>query len=418
MKKTITILALAFISLSAFSQIPSWIPNPGQVGTLQAYYGFNGNANDESTNALHLLTSGATLTTDRFGNANSAYSFNGLTDYMTRFNFPSNSGGLFAISIWIKRDASFANTGIAVQKGQYTSLNNMSTGALLVGNANMESRMYIGGSPIQATSSNVGFNVNWNHLVIDYDGANLYCFINGVANGIIASLSPNNTISDLTIGAWKLDGVNSYFFDGKIDDVAIYSGPLTACEIRNMYNSCTLTQPASHSAVDGTTTHFVVTNDCYDNTGITYQWQLHTGTAYANLINTGQFSGVTTNTLTIANVSPSNNNTLYRCIIDNGAGCTQATNGATLTVSNVGIEEKEESTVFGFSPNPAQNNVSITVLPALLNEQYSIFNAVGANVMEGKFSELTSTIDLSDLPNGVYTIQVANKYNKKLMVNN
>ncbi|MBL0257578.1 MAG: T9SS type A sorting domain-containing protein [Bacteroidetes bacterium] len=417
MKKTITILALAFTTLNAFSQIPSWIPNPGVVGTLQAYYGFDGNTNDMTTNALHLLNSGAVLTTDRFGDANSAYNFNGSTDYMTRFNFPASTVGLFAISVWIKRDATFPNTGIAVQKGQYTSVNNISTGALLIGNANMESRMYIGGSPVQATSSNVGFNSNWNHVVLDYDGVNLYCFINGVANGVIASLSPNNTISDLSIGTWKLDGVNSYFFDGKIDDVAIYSGPLTTCEVRDMYNSCTLTQPASHSAVDGTTTQFVVTNDCFDSSSLTYQWQLHTGTAYANLINTGQFSGVTTNTLTISNVSPANNNTLYRCIIDNGAGCTKATTGATLTVSNVGIEEAEESNAFGFSPNPAQNSVAITVLPDLLNEQYSIFNVVGANVMDGKFTDLTSTIDLSELPNGVYTVQVAEKYNKRLVVN-
>ena len=61
--------------------------------------------------------------------------------------------------------------------------------------------------------------------------------------------------------------------------VAIYSGPLTTCEVRDMYNSCTLTQPASHSAVDGTTTQFVVTNDCFDSSSLTYQWQLHTGTA-------------------------------------------------------------------------------------------------------------------------------------------
>ena len=101
MKKTITILALAFTTLNAFSQIPSWIPNPGVVGTLQAYYGFDGNTNDMTTNALHLLNSGAVLTTDRFGDANSAYNFNGSTDYMTRFNFPASTVGLFAISVWL-----------------------------------------------------------------------------------------------------------------------------------------------------------------------------------------------------------------------------------------------------------------------------------------------------------------------------
>ena len=45
---------------------------------LQAYYPFNGNANDESGNGRNgTVNNNATLTTDRFDNANSAYSFDG-----------------------------------------------------------------------------------------------------------------------------------------------------------------------------------------------------------------------------------------------------------------------------------------------------------------------------------------------------
>lgn len=50
---------------------------------LVAYYPFNGNANDESGNGKHaLLISGANLTQDRFGNANSAYYFDGSNDFI------------------------------------------------------------------------------------------------------------------------------------------------------------------------------------------------------------------------------------------------------------------------------------------------------------------------------------------------
>jgi hypothetical protein len=45
-------------------------------------YPFNGNANDVSPNLSHGTVYGATLTTDRFGNPNSAYSFNGISDYI------------------------------------------------------------------------------------------------------------------------------------------------------------------------------------------------------------------------------------------------------------------------------------------------------------------------------------------------
>jgi hypothetical protein len=50
--------------------------NDGLVG----YYPFNGNANDESGN--HGTVHGATLTEDRFGNPNNAYSFDGSDDYI------------------------------------------------------------------------------------------------------------------------------------------------------------------------------------------------------------------------------------------------------------------------------------------------------------------------------------------------
>ena len=53
-----------------------------------ADYPFNGNANDASGNGNNGTVYGATLTTDRFGNPNSAYYFNGLSDYI---DIPNNS---------------------------------------------------------------------------------------------------------------------------------------------------------------------------------------------------------------------------------------------------------------------------------------------------------------------------------------
>jgi len=47
---------------------------------LVAFYPFNGNANDESGNLNNGTVNGATLTTDRFGNGNSAYNFNGIDE--------------------------------------------------------------------------------------------------------------------------------------------------------------------------------------------------------------------------------------------------------------------------------------------------------------------------------------------------
>ena len=49
---------------------------------LVAGYEFTGNANDVSGNGNHGVVNGATPTTDRFGNANSAYSFDGVDDWV------------------------------------------------------------------------------------------------------------------------------------------------------------------------------------------------------------------------------------------------------------------------------------------------------------------------------------------------
>ena len=48
---------------------------------LVAYYPCNGNANDASGNGNNGTVYGASLATDRSGNANSAYEFNGTSDY-------------------------------------------------------------------------------------------------------------------------------------------------------------------------------------------------------------------------------------------------------------------------------------------------------------------------------------------------
>jgi hypothetical protein len=50
---------------------------------LVAYYPLNGNADDMSGNGNHGTVDGATLTQDRFGNQNSAYSFDGVNDYIS-----------------------------------------------------------------------------------------------------------------------------------------------------------------------------------------------------------------------------------------------------------------------------------------------------------------------------------------------
>ena len=93
------------------------LPNNLQSG-LVAYFPFCGNANDQSANLNNGIVNGPTLTSDRFGNANSAYEFDGSNDYIS-IPYSSSIGisNTYSISVW------FLMTGVVVIHGylNYTS---------------------------------------------------------------------------------------------------------------------------------------------------------------------------------------------------------------------------------------------------------------------------------------------------------
>ena len=72
------LMAVALTSQALFAQVPSYVPTNGLV----VYYPFTGNANEQFVNSNNGIINGATLTTDRNGNANSAYNFNGTNSYI------------------------------------------------------------------------------------------------------------------------------------------------------------------------------------------------------------------------------------------------------------------------------------------------------------------------------------------------
>jgi len=64
---------------------------------LIGYWPFNGDANDESGNGNHGVINGATLTCDRYGNPDMAYSFDG-NDYITALRPGLTT---FTVSCWV-----------------------------------------------------------------------------------------------------------------------------------------------------------------------------------------------------------------------------------------------------------------------------------------------------------------------------
>ncbi|XOV67941.1 MAG: LamG-like jellyroll fold domain-containing protein [Fluviicola sp.] len=92
MKRVILPLIAFAFHLNASAQVP--------IDNVLLYMPFNGNANDESGNGNNGTVDGASLTSDRFGNLNSAYYFDGLDDRIDISNnnlVPDNS---LTLSFW------------------------------------------------------------------------------------------------------------------------------------------------------------------------------------------------------------------------------------------------------------------------------------------------------------------------------
>ena len=89
--------------------------------------------------------------------------------------------------------------------------------------------------------------------------------------------------------------------------------------------------PVASSIADSANTSFGVTAS---GTGITYQWQVNTGSGFSNLSNATPYTTVTSATLNITGATFSMNGYTYRCVVSGTYPCTAATStSALLTVA-------------------------------------------------------------------------------------
>ena len=207
---------------------------------LVAYYPFSGNAGDSSGNGNHGTVNGATLTSDRFGNAGKAYSFDGLSNYVDLGSTPSlNSLQVnFTLSYWINKLSSENGMIIA----SYTS-----------GFAGAGWRYHSGvrGDSLDSRfmrSDNINWSVNtakggsinqnvWQHICVVRNGEIFSTYINGLLNStaVVPSVSINtpsmNSLAETKIGINWPAFPNYEYFNGKIDDIRIYNRALTQAEI-------------------------------------------------------------------------------------------------------------------------------------------------------------------------------------------
>ena len=231
--KYLSLLFFLLLDVESFSQIlPSLhgvynvkkIPTNGQI----AFFDFS---SGESGYTL----SGATATTDKNGNSNSAIEVDDATDRITG-QFSDLLNDDFTVSIWAK-----LNSSQPMRKMWLISFGSASTNkAFHLGcryDASLNGNYRVGSwNANHATDDYLGNDYNWKHYVVTYDKSEEeYKFY---VNNSLAHTQSNHSLTidatDFVIGSQL--GYNESWY-GKIDEFGAWNRILTSQEITDLYNN-------------------------------------------------------------------------------------------------------------------------------------------------------------------------------------
>ncbi len=209
---------------------------------LVAYYNFNnGNLNDSSGNGNNIIFNNAIVTSDRFGRAGNAYKFSGGS-YMRAANSTSLSPSQITLMAIVRLDGFY--TGLAwgneiLMKGPADQASGVyglrvhpvSFDISTPLDTTKEIFMGFYGDGANATivdsSSFFIHNGDWNTVVYTYDGFVSKLYINGgLTSTRVCPFGFNVNSNDLYIGKTE-NTTFPYNFTGAIDEIRIYSKPLS-----------------------------------------------------------------------------------------------------------------------------------------------------------------------------------------------
>ncbi len=233
--------------------------------SLVLYYPFNGNANDSSGNGFNGIVIGATLTTDRFGNPNSAYYFHGNTDYIDLPLNPLLKPQLpFSVAFWIM----FSDLNHYYSAFTSDYFEDIYTGCFVGINPNNNASSFIisygdgGGSPNGISDQHIRVKTGistinpaqWYHVVAVFKGpTNMDLYLNGVNDngtydGFGSAIGYSNNPGsigrkDRSYNVWP---PSYYYLHGKMDDIAFWNRALTQEDVTELYTVGISTKPSAN----------------------------------------------------------------------------------------------------------------------------------------------------------------------------
>ena len=210
---------------------------------LVGYWPFCGNANDESGNGNNGTVNGATLAEDRFGNAASAYSFDGVANHI---DIPFSDlwrGNEVTVSAWIKKISDFNTQRLVIGQSngrpQLVCNSDYTPG---VDNAAFQFKRNSAAFTYVTGNSSI-LSEEWVNLIGVYTPGSIAIYVDGVLEN---SIMHNDLFDDcsqtpLQVGAFNTNGncgdaigITQAFF-GLIDDITIYNRALSPEEVTQLY---------------------------------------------------------------------------------------------------------------------------------------------------------------------------------------
>ena len=212
------------------------------TGTFTSSANFTGSAGyityraSDGTDWSHSNTSGGKIYINIDAPGIKALSFDGSNDKITLSPVDLSSGDKITVSGWIKPDSGALNSTSAWLRQQPSG-------------GNPTIMMQIGGKHSIGLSTDDGYNeldidgINsgdyeggWHFMVMTYDGTTKRFYRDGAQIGSNTSNSGDISYS-ASGGLYIGSSGSSEYFDGKIDEIAIWNDALTASEITALYNS-------------------------------------------------------------------------------------------------------------------------------------------------------------------------------------
>jgi hypothetical protein len=192
----------------------------------------NGDSRDY-TSSGNSLTGIATKSTGRYGINNTAFAFNGTTNYLTLLapkNIPVNNAA-YSISVWFRatvwnREMTIMGYGPSSTSAASNYVKTLTTRGMMHYHWNLDNLF-----------SNSSYTNQWTHLVITYDGAGTERYY---VNGQLVYTWPHTSSplfinpTVLSIGARVVNAsINDAreYFSGSIDELRIYNRALSAAEV-------------------------------------------------------------------------------------------------------------------------------------------------------------------------------------------